>query len=511
VTGEDNGSARQAVAKLVAELGRARRAIARGDLAEAREALAAVRTLDPGNLQAQALEEQCRRAGAAPARSSAPASAGLMEQAAWLSFEQRVRERRARRCEQTADAALAAGSMADALAAIDELAVVLPSHPRIVELRKRAASPAHVEPASDLVAGHGVLAPATLPELPLQDAWAGATASAEQDFARRHAAAMPPTHTASSRRGFVALLGVLAVLCVVFAGGSWWWVSQQQASAPEASRLETPQGTPQASFEEQAIMPSPAETEPAPTEPTLSDDPANRVSVEPDASADETTPAPDTSVESASRTSVADRDPTTDASVPAAVTARSANAPPQTEPAAERPPAPLATVAAAPVGTVGNSTTTAALLSPAGAIQPVNESLPQRLPPPSPPAAVAANTSPTAIDPTAHLVAGVRQVLDRYAQGYSSKQAAIVRQVWPEVDARALERAFGQLASQDVQFDDCRIEAAETAASATCTGMASWVPAVGDRSPRRQPRTWRFALARQGQAWIITQARVAAK
>jgi hypothetical protein len=167
---------------------------------------------------------------------------------------------------------------------------------------------------------------------------------------------------------------------------------------------------------------------------------------------------------------------------------------------------------AAPIGTAGNTATAAAPLSPAGTIQPLAESLPPRPAPAPPPAAAAAvNTTATMVDPAAHLVAGVRQVLDTYAQGYSSKQAAIVRQVWPEVDARALERAFGQLDSQVVRFDECRIEAAETSASATCTGMASWVPAVGDRSPRRQPRTWRFALAREGQGWIITQARVAAK
>jgi hypothetical protein len=97
-------------------------------------------------------------------------------------------------------------------------------------------------------------------------------------------------------------------------------------------------------------------------------------------------------------------------------------------------------------------------------------------------------------------------VLDQYALGYSTRRAGVVRQIWPSVDARALERAFSQLQSQQVSFDDCRIEAAAAAARATCSGTARWVPAVGDRSPRQQSRTWHFVLARDGEAWVITQA-----
>jgi hypothetical protein len=219
----------------------------------------------------------------------------------------------------------------------------------------------------------------------------------------------------------------------------------------------------------------------------------------------------DAPIESAVRHPPAGSEPQPRERVPALVTAGPVGAPlSQTRTPSDDPPTPLASVAA-PIGTAGNTATAAAPLLPAGTIQPLAESLPPRPAPAAPPAAAAANTNAPIVDPAAPLVAGVRQVLDRYAQGYSSRQAAIVRQVWPEVDARALERAFGQLDSQDVRFDECRIEAAEAAANATCTGMASWVPAVGDRSPRRQPRTWRFALAREGQGWIITQARVAAK
>jgi len=435
---------------------------------------------------------------------------------AWLSFEQRVRERRARRCEQAADAAIAAGAPEDALAAIDELALVLPSHPRIAELRERAASPARAELASDAGATYDVIIPDTVHQsLPLQDAWLHVPAFAEHRPAPGDAPPAQLTHTAARRGGFVALLSALAMLCLAFAAGSWWWVTQQ-AFAPEESQVESPQDTPAPPLAEPDILPAPVATGPSPAEqPARSDQTASAASVDTEPlPPPPATPPPDQSdisvEESASRNPRPDREPQPHDSVPASVVVRSPVPAAETETSPDRPPAPLASVAA-PIGTAGSSTPPAASLSTAGAIQPLNESLPPRPAPPSAPPTMAANTTAPAIDPTAHLVAGVRQVLDRYAQGYSSRQATLVRQVWPEVDARALERAFGQLDSQDVRFNDCRIEAAETAASATCTGMASWVPAVGDRSPRHQSRTWRFALARDGQGWIITQARVAAR
>jgi hypothetical protein len=95
-------------------------------------------------------------------------------------------------------------------------------------------------------------------------------------------------------------------------------------------------------------------------------------------------------------------------------------------------------------------------------------------------------------------------VLTRYARAYNTLDARAAREVWPAVDARALERAFSQLSSQSVSFDDCDVVPRTDQAVAVCSGRHAWVPRVGDRSPRAENRTWRFTLARRGdEAWVI--------
>jgi hypothetical protein len=74
------------------------------------------------------------------------------------------------------------------------------------------------------------------------------------------------------------------------------------------------------------------------------------------------------------------------------------------------------------------------------------------------------------------------------------------------VDKTALQRAFSDLSAQTLRFERCSVAVDEESGSATCSGTARWVPRVGSQGPKREERTWRFELARNGEDWIITRA-----
>ena len=131
----------------MAELARARQAIERGSLDEAREAIESALSMDPQNVQALELRQQLDRGGAPstasrPARPAAPpATPGDPRKAAgWSAFEHRVRERRAVRCVDAAHAALARGEVSAAREAVAELAMLMPAHAELGRLRELCAS-----------------------------------------------------------------------------------------------------------------------------------------------------------------------------------------------------------------------------------------------------------------------------------------------------------------------------------------------------------------------------------
>jgi hypothetical protein len=97
----------------------------------------------------------------------------------------------------------------------------------------------------------------------------------------------------------------------------------------------------------------------------------------------------------------------------------------------------------------------------------------------------------------------VQDVLRRYASAYGALDASAARAVWPSVDEKALARAFQNLSSQDVSFDNCDIRIQGQVANASCHGQASYVGKVGSREPRTESRTWRFELRREGDGWLI--------
>ncbi|PYR43983.1 MAG: hypothetical protein DMF93_01630 [Acidobacteria bacterium] len=101
----------------------------------------------------------------------------------------------------------------------------------------------------------------------------------------------------------------------------------------------------------------------------------------------------------------------------------------------------------------------------------------------------------------------VQQTLQRYRSAYEGLDAQSAHAVWPAVNQVALARAFNGLESQSLTFEACDVRVRGEAATATCQGTARYVPKVGSREPRTEPRVWNFTLRKSGNDWKIDSAR----
>jgi tetratricopeptide (TPR) repeat protein len=110
------------------------------------------------------------------------------------------------------------------------------------------------------------------------------------------------------------------------------------------------------------------------------------------------------------------------------------------------------------------------------------------------------------IDPSDEVVL-VKQTLQRYRSAYDGLDAPSAQAVYPAVNQAALARAFDGLESQTLTFDTCDVQLRGDAATATCRGSARYVPKIGSREPRVEPRTWNFTLRKAGDDWRIDTAR----
>jgi hypothetical protein len=97
----------------------------------------------------------------------------------------------------------------------------------------------------------------------------------------------------------------------------------------------------------------------------------------------------------------------------------------------------------------------------------------------------------------------VRAVLARYQTAYARLDAVAAKEIWPSLDRTALERAFRNLNSQELQFDDCRVTIDASRAVATCTGVARYVTRIGSSSWKTAHRDWTFKLRKDSGAWLI--------
>jgi hypothetical protein len=132
-------------------------------------------------------------------------------------------------------------------------------------------------------------------------------------------------------------------------------------------------------------------------------------------------------------------------------------------------------------------------------------------PPPAPAGLPALRVAPSAsssatLPPPPESVppsAAVRNALDRYRRAFNELDSGEVKAIWPDVDEKALARAFGQLSRQLFVFDTCNVDVKGVLATASCRGRAQYVPKVGNKSPRVELREWTFLLRRGPDDWWI--------
>jgi hypothetical protein len=555
-------SAHTTLRELVTHLARAQRAFDAGHLDEAERAIADALALDPHNVQAADLRQRIRKdcrpadqgraaraAAVRPRRSPIPvapgaSAAGRVSPTAWSTFEGRVRGRRADRAVADAQEALGRGDAEAAQAALEELDAISPGDPRrdaiVASLeprrpvervpvptppadsgtRRPAPTPRPAVPLARPMAAAPPRAPTSsefsLAELPIDissHVIAADIASAAAPRVVAAAPVRPPRRSARTAVGFAAVAAASALVGFwMFSAGGFDPIparpvgngSQTAESAPTpeaaatASQGDLPEVVP--SFTppvidggEQAVAP-PTEPVGAPFE-TVAESAATVPSPQPEvpratsgSSTGSSTPPPPSPLDNRARE-----------------TARTAaGAAPNISRTEPLPVSPLA----APVESPIRAPETRRLAGPAGGEPLTREVTP--LPAPPPPAASAASNATASPGAASGAVetSAVRDVLDGYADAFSTLNADATQRVWPGVDVRGLRRAFDQLSTQNITFNRCEVNAAGETAQAVCTGRATWVPKVGDRSPKSEPRTWRFALGRDDGAWVIDGVQV---
>jgi hypothetical protein len=129
-----------------------------------------------------------------------------------------------------------------------------------------------------------------------------------------------------------------------------------------------------------------------------------------------------------------------------------------------------------------------------------------------PPLSVARAESPaTTAVPTAPVTEGVqaerdiRLLLDAYRQSYDRLDVVSTAMLWPGVDTAALSRAFGTIASQQVEFDQCALDVLGERATARCNGSLHYVRRVGSSTPQSRSLSWAFELNRSTGKWLISR------
>jgi hypothetical protein len=98
---------------------------------------------------------------------------------------------------------------------------------------------------------------------------------------------------------------------------------------------------------------------------------------------------------------------------------------------------------------------------------------------------------------------GMAVALKRLQLAYARRDAALVKEVWPSVDERALARAFEGLRSQSVTFDRCETRVTAPTGEMQCHGVTTYVPRLGGQAPRSEARQWRFRMEKNGENWVI--------
>jgi len=443
-------------------------------LAEVNAALA----LDAQSLPAQALRDRIDRAKhlpaqqhvqAPPATSPAKSSSFVphgVNAASWRGFEQRIQERRFRALLDTINTSIVSGDAATARVALEEARELRPDAPELATFESRVAA-----------------VPAPVPSI----------------------------ESKPGSRIWIRAMGAAAMLVIgvsMLLGLEWL-----RPSPPIATTAPAVQSAP-------VLVPAGAVRVPPPA--------AQPVPV--DVDEDDSVPAivtpPEPTLRPRGTTGMTT--PTIDARDPRPIAVREMNvAPPVlTHPidtrraVLEEPVRPVGEVPDDYVTTPSPATRTAAVTEPARTapartapidvarppVQTANIPASVDTPVPATPQPTAASVVPAAAAISPREESRVEEVLRRYARAYGALDASAAAAVWPTVDEKALARAFKDLSSQNVSFDDCEIDIRGAVANASCRGQASYVGKVGSREPRTESRTWRFELRRDGEAWKIENA-----
>jgi hypothetical protein len=164
----------------------------------------------------------------------------------------------------------------------------------------------------------------------------------------------------------------------------------------------------------------------------------------------------------------------------------------------------IAAVSAAPAMPVVSSAPAMPVVSSAPTVPAVSSAAPVSAPSPAPPPS-APISAPTPT-PSAGLIDDTRAVavaLNRYQDAFSALDVNAAHAVWPNVDVKALARAFDQLEEQTFQLEGCNITVAGARAQADCGGNASYIRKVGNKGSRVEPRRWHFNLRQTNDRWVI--------
>jgi len=479
-------------------LNNARAALDLGDRTSALSAVNAALAVDPEYLAAQALKDRIERSPDTPPSPNPrtdPVGFGPSQEAAvvladrtpvlaaqppvvsaegWARFEHRARNRKIERRVAAARLAINSRHFAEARAILEEIGELDAGHPALISLGIELDAEEHLAHA-----GRRRWGPAVAAVLILAGAISGARYLQSPEWASgvpsltQSASAPPPDSPAA-----------IDATPAIDAAAS---ASAPAAPADSAIPLETGLRI----QPPQTLPPAPAETSAAPTQAP----PSPR-------------PATDAVVDRVDARAVTPVSPARDAA-PMPTSGRiewppvepivSAPAPPPAQPPAQppftsSPPslAPAATAAAAP-GSVAPE--------PAVAISPANTQ--------SDPDTERARSAAAAVVNAPREEDLVRRALQRYRTAYENLDAHSAQAVWPGVDEAALQRAFSGLESQRLTFDDCDVQVRGTTGLATCRGTMQYVPKVGSRDPRSEPRVWTFDLRKVGENWQINNARTA--
>ena len=465
-------------------LSTARAALDRGDRRGALDALNAALDLDPEYLAAQALKERVERASdltrefpssgsmhrptqaeprpqpgpSAPVQAREP----LISAEGWVRFETRARARRVEKRAAAARTLIERRRSEQARETIEEIREIDPAHPDLVSLSIELDAAEHLRSTPPWHWGPAVAAVAVFAALLFGARYVEWPGSQPESPSSASVTAVPQPSSAPSEPSATAVDAI---------------------SAPDArARVEPNSAMPAGAASTVAVEPPPAAPAPVVLEPRPTPEP----SVAP--------PAAVARIEAPA----ARPEDTANTATPVATAGATAASTPSPEPAVTLPPiAPAVTPASLP-GAVPAGPSPGA---PADADSPAARAFGRD----TAPAAVRAGGA--AAIPTVPEEERVRHTLQLYQHAYETLDALSAQAVWPRVDGVALQRAFDGLASQRLTFDSCQVQVRGTVGSAVCHGTARYVPKVGSREPRVEPRTWTFALRKAGEEWQIDSAR----